>query len=338
MEKMQAMIFAAGLGTRLKPLTDTMPKALVPLCGKPLLEHLLQKMEAAGVGRAVINIHHFAGMIREFVRQHPRPGMDIRFSDETDLLRDTGGGIRHALPLFDAQQPVLVHNADIVSNLDLRRFYAAHRPDSLATLLVSPRTSSRYLLFDGNGLLAGWMNTRTGEVRSPRPELRTILQPETTPETTPETVPETAPEQRPPLSLRGNRPEASATKPSGPQTSGLQTSGFHTSGLQISGTQQYGAQTGTERFLAEHGLTRYAFAGIHLVSPRMLRLLKEWPEEKFSIIDFYLAQAGRHPVRACLFPGLELADVGKADSLREAEERCRSGRFGFTAPTRSVPD
>ncbi len=121
---MKALIFAAGLGTRLKPLTDTMPKALVPVGGKPLLRHVLDKLIAAGYDDIVINVHHFADQIREYVAANDSFGVKIAFSDETDLLRETGGGIRHAEPLLapadapDTHEPFLVHNVDILSNLD----------------------------------------------------------------------------------------------------------------------------------------------------------------------------------------------------------------------------
>ena len=163
---MQAMIFAAGLGTRLKPLTDTMPKALVPVGGKPLLQIVAERLEAAGAGRIVVNVHHFAGQIRDFLRDHDNLGADIRLSDESDMLLDTGGGIKKARPLFNSDEPILIHNVDILSNVDLKAFYekAAH---GMATLLVSRRTTKRYLLFDDSMRLVGWTNVETGEVRSP---------------------------------------------------------------------------------------------------------------------------------------------------------------------------
>jgi aminoglycoside/choline kinase family phosphotransferase/CTP:molybdopterin cytidylyltransferase MocA len=162
----RAMVFAAGLGTRLKPLTDTMPKALVPVGGKPLLEHLLVKLKAAGFRDVVINVHHFADMIEDWCQQHPM-GMHIWFSDEREQLLETGGGIKHAVPLLrDAQDGFLIHNVDILSNADLRALAEAGRGRA-ATLLVSERETQRYLLFDDDMRLVGWINTATGEVRSP---------------------------------------------------------------------------------------------------------------------------------------------------------------------------
>ncbi len=165
---MKALVFAAGLGTRLKPLTDTMPKALVPVGGKPLLRHTLEKLIAAGYDDIVINVHHFADQIRDYVAENHNFGVKIAFSDETDLLRETGGGIRHAERLLDRQEVFLVHNVDILSNLNLAWFRTQHRADDLATILVSDRPTQRYFLFDDD-LLVGWTNLATGQVRSPWP-------------------------------------------------------------------------------------------------------------------------------------------------------------------------
>ena len=142
----QAMIFAAGLGTRLKPLTDTMPKALVPVAGQPLLWHVVQKLSAAGFERIVVNVHHFAQQIVDYLQANDRFGLDIRISDETDGLLETGGGIKKALPLFDQDSPVLIHNVDILSNADLATCYSLveqRAPEAL--LLVSSRKTKRYL-------------------------------------------------------------------------------------------------------------------------------------------------------------------------------------------------
>jgi len=181
----RAMIFAAGLGTRLKPLTDTLPKALVPVAGKPLLEYQLEKLRAAGFTDIVINVHHFADMIEEWCQQHPMR-LRILFSDEREKLLETGGGIKHAAPLLrDALDGFLIHNVDILSNVDLRSFVEAGRSASLlekgealpraATLLVSERETQRYLLFDDDMRLLGWTNIATGEVRSPYPNLDSKL-------------------------------------------------------------------------------------------------------------------------------------------------------------------
>ena len=167
---MNCLIFAAGLGTRLKPLTDAMPKAMVPVAGKPLIEHLLRKVAAAGFDKAVVNVHHFADQIIDFVSSRDF-GLKIAISDERDALLETGGGIKKAQSLLGTDQPFLAHNVDILSNLDLRQFYQMHRSRDLATLLVSRRTTSRYLLFDAERRLVGWTNVQTGEVKSPYPNL-----------------------------------------------------------------------------------------------------------------------------------------------------------------------
>lgn len=236
---MQAMIFAAGLGTRLKPLTDTMPKALVCVAGRPLLEHTVMRLKAAGVERIVVNVHHFASQITDFLSANGNFGMDIRVSDETAALLDTGGGIRAAAPLFDPASPILIHNVDILSNVDISSFYAANVANA-ATLLVSNRKTSRYLLFDDDMQLVGWTNVATGEVRSPYPATVT-----------------------------------SAAR-------------------------------------------RYAFSGIHIFSPELFPLFDGFPD-KFGIIDFYLSVCDRVVIRGCVKDDLRLMDVGKLDTLTEAE-------------------
>ena len=164
---MNAFIFAAGLGTRLKPLTDTMPKALVPVGGKPLLAHVIEKLKAAGCKKIVINIHHFGDMIIDYVKSQNNFGIEILFSDERQMLLETGGAIKHAVDLL-GDEPFLIHNVDILSNVDLKALIAAHsKADSAATLLVSKRNSTRALLFNAEGNLTAWTNKTTGEVKSP---------------------------------------------------------------------------------------------------------------------------------------------------------------------------
>ena len=168
---MQSMIFAAGLGTRLKPLTDRMPKALVRVGGKPLIEHVIRRLVSAGSRRIVVNVHHFANQIIEYLRQN-NFGADIRISDESEMLLDTGGGIKKATPLFNTNEPVLIHNVDILSNVDLRALYdyaceAETEQKVDAVLLVSPRKTKRYLIFNKDMRLVGWTNVDTGKVKSP---------------------------------------------------------------------------------------------------------------------------------------------------------------------------
>ena len=236
---MQAMIFAAGLGTRLKPLTDTMPKALVGVGGKPLIEHVVEKLKASGAERIVVNVHHFASQVIDYLQENDNFGVDVRISDESERLLDTGGGIKKARSLFMPDAPILIHNVDILSNVDLDRLYYGHG-DVDATLLVSERKTKRYLLFDNDMRLVGWTNTDTGEVKSPYPGLR----------------------------------------------------------------------VGDCRMLA--------FSGIHVFSPRLFPLMDDFPD-KFGIIDFYLQVCSKAVVKGCVQPGLRLLDVGKLDSLAEAE-------------------
>ena len=165
---MNALIFAAGLGTRLKPLTDTMPKAMVPVGGKPLVQIQIEKLKRIGVNEIVINVHHFVQQIIDFVEANDSFGINIRFSDETELLLDTGGGLKKAASLFSNNAPILVHNVDILSNADLLSLY---NEATCTMLLVSQRNTQRYLLFDEADRLVGWTNIATGEVKSPSKDL-----------------------------------------------------------------------------------------------------------------------------------------------------------------------
>ena len=244
---MKAMIFAAGLGTRLKPITDTMPKALVPVGGEPLLHHVISKLRDAGYTHLVVNVHHFAGQIREYLATHDF-GVSIAISDESAQLLETGGGIAHAAPLLlPSEDPILIHNVDILSNLDLAWFRSEVRPSALSTLLVSERETSRYLLFGEDMRLMGWTNVTTGEVRSPFPA------------------------------------EALAD------------------------------------------CRKLAFSGIHNVSPAIFPAFEEAGfTGRFPIMDFYIQQCARYPIYGVLAPSLQLVDVGKLDSLSQAEALFRT--------------
>lgn len=274
---MKAMVFAAGLGTRLKPITDSMPKALVPVCGRPLLYHVLCKLRDAGYDDIVVNVHHFPEQIRDYLQQNDF-GVRIAISDESALLRETGGAIRFARPLLESSvwdgavgsgadegskglsqsisplralsapelsQSFLVHNVDIISNLNLEWFRSKMRPDALATLLVSERNTQRYLLFTDDMRLVGWTNIATGEVRSPYP---------------------------------GLKPE---------------------------------------------GCRRYAFAGIHNISTGLFKVFDEYGcPERFPIMDFYLKACAEYPIYGAVPENLTIIDVGKLDTLAEAERIC----------------
>lgn len=242
---MQAMIFAAGMGTRLKPLTDTMPKALVKVAGKPLLQHVVEGLELAGAKRLIVNVHHFADQIEDFLQTNKNFGLDIRISNERNQLLETGGGIKHAQHLFDKESPILIHNVDILSNVDLKAFYEKATAD--ATLLVSERKTKRYLVFDNDMHLVGWTNIETKEIKSPFAEIRQMPHDEL-------------------------------------------TTSFHL----------------------------YAFSGIHTFSPTIFPLMDKWPE-CFPIIDFYLDACAKADIRGHLKTDLKLMDVGKLDTLQEAE-------------------
>lgn len=244
---MKALIFAAGLGTRLRPLTDSMPKALVPVCGQPLLHHVLVKVREAGYRQAVINVHHFPRQIRDYLASHDF-GMEISISDESEELLETGGGILHAKDLLlPCQEPFLVHNVDIISNLDLSWLRRETRPDALATLVVSERKTRRNLLLDKDMRLVGWMDNATGELRSPYPDLD--------------------PQQ----------------------------------------------------------CRHYAFAGIHNLSPRIFDAFGRWGfSGRFPIMDFYLKACAGEAVYGVAAQDFSLVDVGKFDTLDQAEQLCRT--------------
>jgi NDP-sugar pyrophosphorylase family protein len=161
---MKAMILAAGLGTRLRPLTDNKPKALIPFKAIPLLERIIRNLALAGIDHIIVNVHHFAGQVREFLDQLELPGVKLSVSNETEHLMDTGGALLHAREYFINEKDFLVHNVDVITNLDIRARVTAHRgSDALATLAVKKRPTSRSLLFDENGLLSGWRHNETGE-------------------------------------------------------------------------------------------------------------------------------------------------------------------------------
>ncbi|MFH0761806.1 MAG: sugar phosphate nucleotidyltransferase [Bacteroidota bacterium] len=154
---MKAFILAAGTGTRLRPVTDKIPKALIPVGGVPLLEIVIRRLAGAGFTSLVINVHHFSDQIREFVASKNAFNLDISFSDESNRLLDTGGAIREAKPLFTGEENILVHNVDILTNLNYQSLVTAHvNSGALATLAVKERPTTRNLLIDRQGMLCGW--------------------------------------------------------------------------------------------------------------------------------------------------------------------------------------
>lgn len=255
------MIFAAGLGTRLRPLTDTMPKALVSVGGMPLLGRVVTRLRSAGCDRIVVNVHHFPEQIIDYLSRNDNFGIDIRVSDESDMLLDTGGGLKKAAPLFRSDEPILIHNVDIISNIDIGNIYnfaskhiclghETNMPQEAndacsAVLIVSPRRTSRYLLFDKEMTLEGWVNTKTGERRGP-------------------------------IAAKDNDD-------------------------------------------AEHPPTQaFAFSGVHIISPQLLTMMDAMPD-RFSIIDFYLKVCATTRIKGIVKDDLRLLDVGKTDTLAEAE-------------------
>ena len=224
------MIFCAGLGTRLKPLTDTMPKALVPLASKTLLQWQVEKLRDAGITDIVVNVHHFPDMIIDAIRRNNGWGCSITISDERDMLLDTGGGLKKAV----GGEPVLACNVDILSNVDIRAFVSAYEKKGVSQLVVSDRKTQRYLCFNEQDHLCGWTNIATGE-------------------------------------LKGQ-------------------DGRH-----------------------------LAFSGMQILSSETLALLSQMPQDKFSLIDFYLYVMNKVTLQAYVPTDYCMMDVGKIDQIEQAE-------------------
>ncbi|NCX96597.1 MAG: nucleotidyltransferase family protein [Chitinophagia bacterium] len=166
---MKAMLFAAGMGTRLKPHTNTLPKAMVKVGNKTLLEWNIAYLKHYGISQVVVNVHHHAQKLIDFIDANKGFGSEIIISDETDDLLETGGGLKKAAPFFEGEPCYVVMNVDVVTNLNLSRLIAnheAHQP--LATLAITKRSSTRRLLFDSHYHLCGWENTATGEQKIAR--------------------------------------------------------------------------------------------------------------------------------------------------------------------------
>jgi len=166
---MKAMIFAAGLGTRLQYETAAKPKALVEVAGKPLLWHAISKIKNAGISEVVVNVHHFADQVIKYIKSNDF-GIIVHVSDERELLLETGGGLKKAAPFFTGTEPILIYNVDILSNIDLSRLVAEHlKSGAIATLAVRKRETQRYLKFNTEKQLVGWINKKTGETKISRP-------------------------------------------------------------------------------------------------------------------------------------------------------------------------
>jgi NDP-sugar pyrophosphorylase family protein len=235
----EAMVFAAGLGTRLRPLTDRMPKALVEVDGVPMLERVARRLVAAGVTRIVVNVCPFADDIERFVRERKGFGVEVVISREAPSPLETGGGLLHARSHFREDGPIVLHNVDVMSDLSIAGLVEAHaRSEALATLAVADRPSSRRLVFDDRGLLGRDDASRGAAIRVRAP-------------------------------------------------------------------------IGTPLAIA--------FAGVHVVSPRILDLVTE--RGAFSILDPYLrlARAG-HVLAPYRVDGCRWVDVGRPETLEEARQ------------------
>lgn len=163
---MKAMLFAAGLGTRLKPITDSVPKALVEVNGKTLLEHNIRYLQRFGIYDVIINVHHFPLKIEDTIFEHSGFGSSVTISDERNELLETGGGLKKAAPFFEGEDAFVVMNVDVLTNLDLGKMITEHMLGSaVATLAVMKRDSSRHFLFDKDMRLCGWKNNKTHEER-----------------------------------------------------------------------------------------------------------------------------------------------------------------------------
>ena len=162
---MKAMIFAAGLGTRLKQETKDKPKALVEIGRKTLLQHAIEKLKNEGISEVVVNVHHFSDLMKSYLKEH-NFGVPVKISDESDELLDTGGGLKKAAPLLKSEEPILLYNVDILSNLNLKDVFKFHnKKKALATLVVRDRQTQRYFKFNQEKRLVGWINKKTDEIK-----------------------------------------------------------------------------------------------------------------------------------------------------------------------------
>ena len=231
------MIFAAGLGTRLKPFTDNHPKALAVVNNKPLLQRNIEYLKGYGINEFVINVHHFPDQIIDFLKEHNNFGCKVNISNETDALLETGGGLKKASDYLKGNTPFLVMNVDMLTNLAVDKMIAFHNAGkALATLAVKRRETTRYFLFNDKNELCGWQNTKTGEEKIKR---------------------------------------------------------------------------------QEPDLTPKAFSGIHIIDPQIFDLIKQ--EGKFSMVDVYLDLCSKHTIKGFDHTNDILLDVGKPESIQQAE-------------------
>jgi NDP-sugar pyrophosphorylase family protein len=292
---MKAMILAAGLGTRLRPLTDTRPKALVEVVGRTLLEITLTRLSSFGVREVIINVHHFPDMILDYLQAHNNFGLHIEISREEQLL-DTGGGLKKASWFFlqdfaHSEEPFILHNVDVISTINLRRMLEFHcEKQALATLAVQHRESSRQLLFDADFRLCG-------RYASPAqlPELVHTILTDASRDRTAQPASSLA-EGRVPTRMSGEGTASAVPK----------------------SVERPGA-------LAPEGPPRpFAFSGIHIISPRLLSLMEE--QGAFSIIATYLhLSACGEKILAFPADDAYWRDLGRPDNLQQSAEDLKHG-------------
>ena len=165
-KKIIAMLFAAGLGTRLKPFTDKHPKALAQVNGKTLLQHNIEYLQQFGIRKVVVNVHHFADQIIKIIEENNGWGSEVLISDESNEVLETGGGLLKAAPFFKEFENIILMNVDILTNLKLDKMMSNHSSSkALVTLAVTKRDTSRYFIFNQQNELCGWMNTKTNEIK-----------------------------------------------------------------------------------------------------------------------------------------------------------------------------
>ena len=299
---MRSMILAAGLGTRLRPLTDTIPKALVELNGRTLLEITIERLKSFGVTEFIINVHHHAQKVADFLQSRNNFGVRIELSREDDLLLDTGGGLNKAAWFFlegNSSEPFFLHNVDVLSSIDLHQMLTAHKNSSaLATLAVQQRKSSRQLLFDQNNRLIG---RRIGT-------LDTVVNRRGADDAAPNSC----------HSESAAADSESAFSSSSPLASGSVGTPACDS---FSQSQIYPASNPPA---AKADLHPLAFSGIHVLSPRLLPLISE--SGVFSIIDTYLRLAASgEKISAFRADHFYWRDLGRLEDLSAASVDLQQG-------------
>ncbi len=302
---MDAFILAAGLGTRLRPLTDTVPKALVPVAGVPMLERVARRLIDAGADRLIVNVHHHPAQIVDYLERHDGFGVPWAISPELERPLDTGGALRHARDLIRRDAPFFLHNVDVLAGFPLADMYAAHRAsDALATVAVSTRPSNRGLLFGPRGLYGRVDGARTYRVAEGAPALARA-------------------EAGASGDAQAGRPadaRAGETTDSAPAAEYGDMAPAERAGVTPA---EHGdvAPAGAERTQPAAGAGpqgRFAFGGVHVIGPRILDEITE--TGAFSVLDLYLRlAAGGERIEAYRIDGYPWFDIGSAEKLAVAE-------------------